>query len=90
MNVSIITSTSFLLSWIPPVEEDINGDVTRYIVLVMVEETQESFTLNITVTNVSITQLHPFYTHHCSITCVTVAEGPYSDSIDVQTLEDGK
>ena len=89
ISASLITSTSFVLSWLPPVEEDINGIVTGYIINMTVDETQESFTLNATTTNITIANLHPFYTHSCIITCVTVAEGPYSDSIEVQTLQAG-
>ena len=85
----MITSTSFVLSWLPPVAEDINGQVTGYLVNVTVDETQESFQLNPTATNITITQLHPFYTHQCIVTCVTVTEGPYSDPVAVQTLQDG-
>lgn len=70
-------------------DEDINGEVTGYIVSVTVDDTAESFTVNTTATNVSVTQLHPFYTHRCSVTCVTVAEGPYSEPISVKTLQDG-
>ena len=78
-----------MLSWVPPVVEDINGEVTGYIVNVTVKETQESFNFTTMALNISIVHLHPFYTHHCSVSCVTVAEGPYSDPIDVETLQDG-
>ena len=85
-----ITSTSFVLSWIPPVDEDVNGEITGYTVSVIVGDTQESFEYNTTETNITLNQLHPFYTHHCSVTCITIASGPYSNPIDVQTLQDGK
>ena len=78
-----------MLSWIPPIEDDINGVVTGYIVSVLVQETQVTFTLNTSTTNVSLTQLHPYYTHHCSVTCITVTEGPYSDIVSIKTLPDG-
>ncbi len=56
----------------------------------IVGDTQESFEYNTTETNITLNQFHPFYTHHCSVTCITIASGPYSEPIDVQTLQDGK
>ena len=90
VSVSLITSSSFVLTWLPPIEEDVNGVITGYSVSLVVNETQETLTYNTTATNITLTQLHPFYIHHCSVTCITIASGPYSDPIDVQTSEDGK
>ena len=89
VSATLITSTSFTLTWLPPIEDDVNGIITGYIVSVIVNETQESLVYNTTTTNLTISQLHPFYIHHCSVSCVTIASGPYSIPTDVQTLQDG-
>jgi hypothetical protein len=40
-------------------------------------------------TTITVTGLHPYYTHRCNVSAVTVDEGPFSDLVDVTTLEDG-
>ena len=39
--------------------------------------------------DVTITGLHPYYTYQCNVSAVTVAEGPFSNFVQITTLEDG-
>ena len=48
------------------------------------------FQLMSTTTSVTATALHPYYTYSFTISAVTVGEGPYSQSLSLQTLEDGE
>jgi hypothetical protein len=54
------------------------------------EETMRQFQLISTTTSISATALHPYYTYSFTVSAVTVGEGPYSQSLSLQTLEDGK
>ena len=37
-----------------------------------------------------VSSLHPFYTYHCRVSAFTVEYGPYSESLQIATPEDGK
>ena len=86
-----MTSTSFVLSWTPPADEDQNGVIIRYDINVLVQETGESFELESPTTVLTVSNLDPYTTYICEVAAATSAgEGPYSNSYSVQTLEDGK
>ena len=40
--------------------------------------------------SITVGDLHPYYTYNFSISAVTVAPGPYSEPLVVQTLPDSK
>ena len=82
-----ITATSITLNWQPPPEENLNGVVRFYYVFVTELESGSSYRENSTTTNYLVENLHPFYTYTLSVATVTVAAGPTSDSIIVQTSE---
>ena len=85
-----IAATSVTLNWQPPPEDDWNGLIRLYYVFVTELETGRSFTLNSTTTNHLVESLHPFYTYNFSVAAVTVAAGPISDTITLQTSETGE
>jgi len=85
-----IASTWVTLNWQPPPMKERNGNIRHYLVFVTELETQRSFTLNSTMSNYRVENLHPFYTYNIRIAAVTVATGSRSDAIFIQTLEDGK
>ena len=78
------------LSWNPPETSQQNGVIRSYIVIVKEEETGRSFSVNSTNTELSIGNLHPFYTYHFTVAAVTVSQGPFTYDYVLQTLEDGK
>ena len=82
-----ITAASITLNWQPPSEENLNGVVRFYYVFVTELESGSSYRENSTTTNYLVENLHPFYTYTLSVAAVTVAVGPTSDSIIVQTSE---
>ena len=38
---------------------------------------------------VTVNELHPYYSYNCTVAAVTIAEGPLTSAV-VVTLEDGK
>ena len=85
-----VTSTSVTLRWNPPEASQQNGVIRSYIVIVWEEETGRNFSVNSTNTELSIGNLHPFYTYHFTVAAVTVSQGPFTYEYVLQTLEDGK
>ena len=90
VSVDSLSSTSFALGWLPPVADDVNGLITGYIVSVYVNDTHDSYYYNVTDTNITLYDLHPYYTYKCSVSCVTVASGPFSTALTVRTLQAGE
>ena len=44
---------------------------------------------NTTYTNITLSSLHPFYSYQCYVAAITVATGPFSDPVNVRTLQAG-
>ena len=87
---SVSSSTSIQLSWQPPAPSSQNGIIQHYVISVTEEETMRQFRLISTTTSITATALHPYYTYSFTISAVTVGEGPYSQPLSLQTLEDGE
>ena len=83
-------SMSIQLSWQPPLPSNQNGIIQHYLIRVTEEETTRQFELMPTSTSVTVTDLHPYYTYSFTVSAVTVGQGPYSEEISLQTLEDGE
>ena len=85
-----LSSTLIHLQWNPPPEEHHNGEIDSYTVLCSEVNTGQSLTqLSTATTNITIDGLHPYYTYNCSVSAVTVDQGPFSAIVSVTTLEDG-
>ena len=85
------TATSrsvMLLLWNPPAFDSINGIVQHYVVTVLEQETGNTTQSTTTNTNYTMTGLHPYYTYMCSVSAVTVANGPQA-FVTIQMPEDG-
>ena len=87
---SAASATSLLLSWSPPPDRTHNGMIRMYSVRVVETDTGFEFYHDTTDSNTALNSLHPYYTYACSVAAVTVAYGPYSESTNIQTKEDGK
>ncbi len=81
-----VMATSIVLSWLPP--EPANGVLRRYVVRYVdasgIEEQQEVYDLNTT-----LTDLTPYTLYNVSISGVTVDTGP-PKTIQVKTDESGR
>ncbi len=58
-------------------------------IMVMVQQTQASLSLNTTATSITIPNLHPAYDYSVEVAAVTISVGPYSNTISLTTPDDG-
>ena len=87
---SSVSSESILIAWDAPPTDSQNGMIRNYTVNVTEIETgMETVHFSLT-TEITLFSLHPFYTYEITIAAVTVAQGPLSSPITVQTDSDGK
>ena len=78
------------ISWNPPPFEHQNGMIHSYKLNVTEVETG-IVTMHTTFTTATtLFSLHPYYTYEIRVSAVTVATGPYSQSISIRTNPDGK
>ena len=88
---SSLNSTHIFLSWDPPPPGQVNGIIREYRLNVTEAVTGSVLQFNTTPTDrqVTVGPLHPYYTYHCSVTAITVQQGPYTAVYVLQTAEDG-
>jgi receptor-type tyrosine-protein phosphatase Q len=86
-----LNATHIHLTWDHPPRDLWHGNLSRYrIDVVEVESgTALTFFTDPDITETIIGSLHPYYTYNCTISAVTVGEGPPSTVITVRTAEDG-
>ena len=84
-----ITHDSLSLNWQAPPFEETHGVIRNYVIAVHEVETGRNFTETSNVTQVTLSNLHPFYTYNCSIAAVTVGTGPFSEYISIRLPEAG-
>lgn len=87
--VTKVGSTSVEVVWSEPDSSGHNGVIRSYTVLLSEVQGETSFNLTSTSTQVTVTNLHPFYTYRISVAAVTISPGPYSTQVTVTTLQDG-
>ena len=83
-------SRTIVLTWNPPPLEYQNGIIREYKILIVELETMSTFTIVSSSLTATIQSLHPNYNYRCSVTAVTIAEGPYTQVFTVTTPEDSK
>ena len=84
-----VTSDSVKLTWnVPPLSEH-NGLIRKYILKQIELNTGAVKYYNVTDTTYVATALHPYYQYNFSVAAVTVAPGPYSETITALTEQDG-
>ena len=84
-----INSTSVYLSWLPPDEDQHNGDIRHYNIRIVERHSGREFQLNSTNITIIYAGLHPAYTYSFTAAAVTVGIGPYSDPAIATMPEDG-
>lgn len=94
VNITIhdITSSDFVLQWLPPRSSDRNGIIRSYSVSLSNANTGVSTSYNTSGNSSSlhIQSLHPAHMYMVQIAAVTVLQGPFSDLIHVTMEEDSK
>ncbi len=85
-----VTTRSIQVTWEAPLADERNGIIQHYLVMVMVQQTRASFSINSTSTSVTIPNLHPAYDYAIEVAAVTVRVGPYSSALSITTPDDGE
>ena len=86
-----ISSTSAVFTWEPPPPEDLNGHVIGYSINMTILQTGERLELFSNSTTLTVYDLQPYTVYTCVSAAVTNAgHGPFSDAIQIETLEAGK
>ena len=83
------SSRSLQLTWESPTEENRNGPITGYTVVIVSDGRffMEYITVN---TQLIIKDLNPFTTYVCSVAANTaIGQGPHTTNISITTPEDG-
>ena len=89
-SVSVLSSQSIEINWLPPLLPDQNGAIVGYIIVVTPLNTGISQPLITSVTNTLVPNLAPFTNYVCIVAARTaIGRGPFSTVITIQTLEDG-
>lgn len=88
--LQLVSETSFTLTWQPPSFEGRNGIIQQYVIRVQEVDTGRMFTETSNTTEVTVENLHPFYSYNSRIAAETIGLGPFSAPITVQLNEDGK
>ena len=84
-----ISSTVVTLTWSSPPLIDTNGIVRNFMIRIRERETSRMWITEATNSHTNITSLHPYYNYECEVAAHTIATGPYTDPVSVQTMEAG-
>ena len=84
-----VSSTVVTLTWSSPPLIDINGIIRNYVIRIRERETSRVWIFQATNSHINITSLHPYYNYECEVAAHTIATGPYTDPVSVQTMEAG-
>ena len=84
------TSSSLTLSWNSPPFEETNGPIQYYTVRVTEFDTNTTFPArNSFNTQITFSNLHPYYIYQCTVATYTIGIGPYTQPISVQLDQEG-
>ena len=86
----MVSATSFSLMWESPASEATNGVIQQYVVHVVELDTGRQVMVSTNTTEVTLEDLHPFYTYSSRIAAETIAVGPFSTPLATQLSEDGE
>ena len=84
-----LSPQSLSISWKPPPNELINGELRSYSVRVMAVATRNVTFWMSALPTITIGPLHPSYSYLVSVAATTVKQGPYTTEIKVTMLEAG-
>lgn len=84
-----LSSDSIHITWEPPPKDSQNGLIRSYSINVTEIETGLINVHSTASTEITLFSLHPFYNYEFSIAAVTIAPGPFSVPVIVQTDPNG-
>ena len=88
--VSVTNSTTVSITWSPPPLADQNGIIREYSVLVFSANNEQSFSFQSQQNSLNVSLLSPYTLYYVTVAAVTVETGPYSQTYNITTLQDGK
>ena len=83
-------SRTLHITWQPPVEEERNGIIRRYVINITELDSGNEYQLENVTTEITVQDLHPFYRYSYSVAAETVALGPFTLGSIIEMPEDGK
>ena len=83
-------SRTLHITWQPPVEEERNGIIRRYVINITELDSGNEYQLENVTTEITVQNLHPFYRYSYSVAAETVALGPFTPGSIIEMPEDGK
>ena len=87
---TVLDHTSILVSWNPPPFEDQNGIIRHYEVILVALATGVTHIRTSSTHSLTVSSLQPFTNYSCTVAAETVAIGPYTAEITVQTSQTGE
>ena len=86
-----VDPTTVELSWNPLSPDEQNGVIVYYIIHITAIHPHmgETFQQNCTMVSCNVSQLYPHHTYQFTVSAVTIAPGPHSETSSVTTLESG-
>ena len=85
-----VTTHSVLLRWSPLSSDQQNGIITRYVINVLEDGQQSRVSVTSNITQYTL-EAAPFTDYVVSVAAVnSVGQGPFSDTTEVRTPEDGR
>ena len=84
-----LSSSSVVLTWQLPPEDQLNGVLRGFLVNVTEAETGHQYQTSVDSTTYTLEGLHPFYRYSFIIAAVTIEPGPFSEVITLQMPQDG-
>ena len=87
--LSVTNSTTVSITWTPPPLADQNGIIREYSVLVFSANNEQSFLFQSQQNSLNVSLLSPYTLYYVKVAAVTVEIGPYSQTYNITTLQDG-
>ena len=84
-----LSSSSLLLTWQPPLDNQLNGILTGYVVNVTETETGDQYQISTDAAQYTFEGLHPFYRYTFIVAALTIGPGPFSGIFHLQMPQDG-
>ncbi len=91
-NVAVVAvdSRTIQITWEPLEEDQQNGVIDGYLVMIMVQQTRRSLTLNSSSPTLTVSGLHPAYDYSVEVAAVTIGVGSFSSPVAITTPDDGE
>ena len=87
--MSVTSSTSIFISWDPPPALTQNGIIREYSVIIHNVKSGVNLTFFTLKTQLNVSVLSPYTTYGVKVAAITVASGPFTNTSNVTTLQDG-